>query len=79
LLSTIETCKKYKNILLGSPIIVFIDHTNNAFNELKPVDIEMRWLLPHEEYVVSYEYLPGKKNVVADSLSRLDIDSMKIQ
>jgi hypothetical protein len=39
------------------------------------------WLLLLEEYGVTFEYLPGKKNVatVADSLSRLDIDSLKIQ
>jgi hypothetical protein len=35
LLSAIETCKEYKNILLGYPIIVFTDHKNNAFNGLK--------------------------------------------
>jgi hypothetical protein len=34
LLSAIETCKEYKNILLGYhlPIIVFTDHKNNTFN-----------------------------------------------
>jgi hypothetical protein len=32
-----------------------------------------------EEYEVSFEYLPGKKNVVADALSYLDIDDLKIQ
>jgi hypothetical protein len=32
-----------------------------------------------EEYVVSFEYLPGRKNVVADALSCLDIDDLKIQ
>jgi hypothetical protein len=32
-----------------------------------------------EEYGVTFEYLPGKKNTVADDLSRLDIDSLKIQ
>jgi hypothetical protein len=28
---------------------------------------------------VSFEYLPGKKNVVAGALSRLGIDDLKIQ
>jgi hypothetical protein len=39
------------------------------------------WLLLLEEYGVTFEYLPGKqqKNDVADALSRLDIDSLKIQ
>jgi hypothetical protein len=38
-------------------------------------------LLVLEEYGVSFEYLPGKKNVaaIADALSRLEIDSLKIQ
>jgi hypothetical protein len=39
----------------------------------------VRWLLLLEEYGVTFEYLPGKKNVVTDALSRLDIDSLKIQ
>jgi hypothetical protein len=39
------------------------------------------WLLLLEEYGVTFEYLSGKKNVgtVLDALSRLDIDSLKIQ
>jgi hypothetical protein len=39
------------------------------------------WLLFLEEYGVTFEFLPGKNNVayVADALSRLDIDSLKIQ
>jgi hypothetical protein len=38
-------------------------------------------LLLLEEYGVSFEYLPGKKNVaaIADALSCIDIDSLKIQ
>jgi hypothetical protein len=85
LLSAIETCKDYKNILLGYPIKVFTDHKNNTFNGLKG-NASVRvlrtcWLLALEEYGVTFEYLPGKKNVaiVADALSRLDIDSLKIQ
>jgi hypothetical protein len=81
LLSAIETCKEYKNILLDYPIIVFTDHKNNNFNGSKASDRVLRtcWLLLLKECGVTFEYLPGKKNVVADALSRLDIDSLKIQ
>jgi hypothetical protein len=39
------------------------------------------WLLLLEEYGVTFEYLPGKKNVrtVVDALSLLDIDGLNIQ
>jgi hypothetical protein len=87
LLSAIETCKEYQNILLGYhvSIIFFTDHKNNTFNGLKASDRVLRscWLLLLEEYGVSFEYIPGKKQKndcdVADALSRLDIDNLKIQ
>jgi hypothetical protein len=79
LLSAIETCKECKNILLGYPIIVYTDHKNNTFNGLKASDRVLRLLLLLEEYGVTFEYVPGKKNVVVDALSSLDIDSLKIQ
>jgi hypothetical protein len=81
LLEAIETCKEYKNILLGyhQPIIVFTHLKNNTFNDLRASDQVLRWLLVLEECGLAFEYLPGKKNVVADALSHLDIDSMKIQ
>jgi hypothetical protein len=34
---------------------------------------------PLEEYAVTCEYLPGKKNDIADALFHLNINSMKIQ
>jgi hypothetical protein len=63
LLSVIETGKEYKNILLVYPIIVFTDHKNNTFNGLKASDrvLLTSWLLLLEEYGVTFEYLPGKK------------------
>jgi hypothetical protein len=83
LLSAIETCKVYKNILLGYSIIVFTDHKNNTFNGFKASDRVLMscWLFLLEEYGVTFEHLPGnkEKNVVADALSRLDIYSLKIQ
>jgi hypothetical protein len=65
--------------LLGYPIIVFTDHKNYTFNGLKASDCVLRWLVLLEEYGVTFEYLPGKKNVVADALSCLDIDDLKTQ
>jgi hypothetical protein len=85
LLSALETYKEYKNILLVYylPIIVFTDHKNNTFNGLKASDriLLTCWLLLLEEYGVTFDYLPRKKHdhVLADALSCLDIDSLKIQ
>jgi RNase H-like domain found in reverse transcriptase/Reverse transcriptase (RNA-dependent DNA polymerase) len=78
LLSTIEACNEYKNILLGYPIMVYTNHKNNTFNGLKSSDRVLHWLLLLEEYGVTFEYLQGKKNVVADALSHLHIDELKI-
>jgi hypothetical protein len=58
---------------------VFKDHKNNTFKGLKASDCVLRCFILLEEYGVTFEYLPGKKNVVADALSCLDIDSLKIQ
>jgi hypothetical protein len=76
---TIGTYKEYNYILLGYLIIVYTDFKNNTFNGPKASDRVLRWLLLQEDYGISYEYLPGKKNVVADALSRLDIDDLRVE
>jgi hypothetical protein len=60
-------------------IIVFTDHKNNSFNGLKASDRVLRWLVVIEEYGVTFEYLPGKKSVVADVLSHLVNTSLRIR
>jgi hypothetical protein len=59
-LSSIETCKEYQSS------IVFTDHKNNTFNGLKASDpvLLLCCVLLLEEYVVTFEYLPGKKKFV---------------
>jgi hypothetical protein len=42
LLSAIKTCKEYKNVLLGYPIIVFTYRKNNTFNGLNVSDRILR-------------------------------------
>jgi hypothetical protein len=69
LLSAIETCKEYKNILIGYPIIVLTEYKNNTFNGLEALDRVLSRPLLLEEYGVTLEYLPGnkQKNVVPSS------------
>jgi RNase H-like domain found in reverse transcriptase len=52
LLSTIETCKEYKNILLGYPITFYTEHKNDSYKGLNASDNVLHWLLLLEEYGV---------------------------
>jgi hypothetical protein len=58
LLSSIDTSKEYKNILLGyhEPIIVFTENKNDTSNGLKASDrvLLTSWLLLLEEYGVTF-------------------------
>ena len=72
LLSIFETLKEFRNILLGHQITVYADHenlTNNFFN----TERVMRWRLILKEFGPELKYIKGEKNVVADTLSRLEM------
>ena len=38
-----------------------------------------RWTLALQEYDLRWEYIPGKKNVVADVLSRINLEDQTFQ
>ena len=69
-----ETLKKFRNILLGQQIVVYTDHENLTYKNFNS-DRVMRWRLFIEEYSPDLRYIKGEKNIVADALSRLDIDT----
>ena len=73
LLSIVETLKEFTNILLGQQIIVFTDHKNLTCKHFN-IERVMRWRLIIEEYNPEIRYIKGTKNIVADALSRLDIN-----
>ena len=66
--------QKYRNWLFGSKVILYSDHnpllylTETATKSAKL----MRWSLSLQEFDLEFRYHPGKKNIVADCLSRLD-------
>ena len=77
LLSIVETLKEYRNILLGHEIEVFTDHKNLTFKQFNTERV-MRWRLLVEEFGPKLTYIQGEKNVVADYLSRMNIDPQEL-
>ena len=73
LLSIVETLKEFRNILLGYKVIVYTDHKNLCCKNFNTERV-MRWRLVLEEYDPELRYIKGEQNIVADALSRLDLD-----
>ena len=77
LLSIVETLKEFRNILLGQSIKVYTDHKNLTCKNYNS-DRVMRWRLLIEEFGPELIHLPGKHNIVADALSRLDTNPAEL-
>lgn len=71
LLAIVETLKEFRNILLGHTIRVFTDHKNLTYQNFTTERV-MRWRLIIEEFGPELIYLQGKRNIVADALSRIE-------
>jgi hypothetical protein len=71
MLSVVEAFKEFKTMIKGYPVDVFVDHKNWAHDKPFRNDQVMRWRLALEEFDITFHYVKGEKNVVADSLSRL--------
>ena len=77
LLSIVETLKEYRNILLGHEIEVFTDHKNLTYKQFNTERV-MRWRLLLEEFGPKLTYIKGTNNIVADYLSRMNIQESEM-
>lgn len=69
LLSIVETAEHHRGILWGFKVHFHSDHKNLSFDNFNSERVR-RWRLLLEEFDYTFEYTPGKDNMVADMLSR---------
>ena len=58
-------------MIFGYPIDIYTDHQNWMYDRAIQNSRVLRWRLLLEEFAPTFHYIKGKKNVVADALSRL--------
>ena len=76
LLSVVFSCLKFRTFILGYPVTIRTDQRSISF--LKNCKLNhgrlTRWVLILQEYNLDWEYIPGKKNIIADRLSRINLE-----
>ena len=79
MLSIVEALKEFRTMIYGYPIDVYTDHLNWTHDKAIRNARVMRWRLLIQEYAPTLHYVKGEKNVVADALSRLNIEHSEDQ
>lgn len=72
LLAIVFGCKKFRNYILGYETILLTDHKALTFLQSCQLlnDRLVRWAIKLQEYNLKIQYIPGKENIGADTLSR---------
>ena len=71
--AVIVALRKYRHWMFATIVYIYSDHNPLSFlTESVPKSAKlMRWALSLQQFSIVFQYYPGKKNVVADCLSRL--------
>lgn len=77
--AVIMAVKKFNLFIGGRPFLVMIDHNNLQYWQTASASAKVeRWRQLLSVYDIRYEFLPGTKNVVADAMSRLIAQPVKV-
>jgi hypothetical protein len=77
--AVIMAVKKFNLFVGGRPFVVMIDHNNLQYWQTASASAKVeRWRQLLSVYDITYEFLPGTKNVVADAMSRLIPQSVQV-
>ena len=81
LLAVVRALKKWRTDLLGSPVLVYTDHrTLENFGSQKDLSRrQARWQEFMSDFDLTFVYVKGEDNSVADALSRLPADDSPIE
>ncbi|KAG0439393.1 Transposon Tf2-9 polyprotein [Dictyocoela muelleri] len=71
MLSAYNSLQNFKNIILGSKILVYTDNKNIVSNSYDPIKRIERWKMTLQEFDYSMNYYQRKLNCGADTLSRM--------
>ena len=72
LLEILDTVRHFRGVLQGHPVIILTDHQPLVvfISSLQTNQIMIRWQERLSQLDITIEHIDGKKNVIADALSR---------
>ena len=70
--------KSFAHFLEATPFVLHTDHRNLLWLRASEVPKLVRWNLFLQDFQFTIQFIPGSKNLIADSLSRLPVTSAPI-